>query len=381
MLGIAHVIPGLDPKGGGPSFTIPPLCRSLGERDLAVELHVCDGERTEVSGLNVHSYALNSHSTRLFLSTAMSRGLNSAATRCSVFHSHGLWMANSYYCDQVCKQHHAKHVISVHGALAPRAFEKSKFKKLVMWWALQRSILQRASCIHVTGEQEYCHVRQLGVKTPIAIIGLGTDCPAPNSNPKARLKGRDEKKRALYLGRIDPIKCLPNLIDAWKSLSLANWELHIVGSGAPEYVEQVRQHIRQSSATNILLRAPVYGDEKSREYYASDLFVLPSSTENFSLTVVEALSHRVPVIATLGTPWGILKHRGCGWWVNNSIESLRKTLSEAVLLSDDELNKMGNLGLQLVNEQYTWKSLSKKYASLYRWLISEESCPEFVKVD
>jgi len=51
---------------------------------------------------------------------------------------------------------------------------------------------------------------------------------------------------------------------------------------------------------------PVYGSKKAQAYASAELFVLPSRSENFGLTVLEALGNGVPVVASRETPWSAL---------------------------------------------------------------------------
>ncbi len=378
-LRISQVIAGIDPRSGGPSFTVPPLCRSLQKLGHNVSLHCCEGPTTEIEDLDLREYKRDRFSTRLYLSREMAKGLLDIAKQRDIFHSHGLWMATSAYCDTLVIRHKVKHVVSVHGTLSPVALSKSYWRKKFMWWMLQRSILERAACIHVTSMQEYNDVRRMGISKPIAVISLGTELPSTFTP----LATKQRKSRILYLGRIDPIKCLPNLLEAW-SMSRGqsdDWELRIVGSGNDAYVDYVRSLIAGNIRGNVSLKSAVYGAEKEQEYSSADLFVLPSGSENFSLTVVEALSYGVPVIATLGTPWQILQERSCGWWVSNDSKTLGKTINAATSTSRDERAQMGERGRRLVKELYTWDALSHAYIALYEWLSGKQSRPDCVRID
>ena len=68
---------------------------------------------------------------------------------------------------------------------------------------------------------------------------------------------------------------------------------------------------------------------------------VPSKTENFGMTVAEALIAQTPVICTKTAPWEELNTRHCGWWVDNDIDTLAQTIREALLLPQSEIDKMG----------------------------------------
>ena len=46
-------------------------------------------------------------------------------------------------------------------------------------------------------------------------------------------------------------------------------------------------------------------DQKEEIFLNSDCFLLPSKSENFGMSIVEALSYGVPVLTTEETPWKI----------------------------------------------------------------------------
>jgi glycosyltransferase involved in cell wall biosynthesis len=66
--------------------------------------------------------------------------------------------------------------------------------------------------------------------------------------------------------------------------------------------------------------------------------VLPSESENFGNVITEALSQSTPVIASIGTPWQILKDKKIGWWTSNTPENLAKVLDELYSLTEKEYN-------------------------------------------
>ena len=47
--------------------------------------------------------------------------------------------------------------------------------------------------------------------------------------------------------------------------------------------------------------------KKEEIFLNSDCFLLPSKSENFGMSIVEALSYGLPVLTTEDTPWKILK--------------------------------------------------------------------------
>src|SRR6185369_15513882 len=109
--------------------------------------------------------------------------------------------------------------------------------------------------------------------------------------------------RALFLSRIHPKKGLLNLIEAWARLRPKNWELCIAGPDETNHLAAVMRLLGSFGLERqVRFLGELWGDAKSQAFLDSDLFVLPSFSENFGLVIAEALAHGIPVITTQATP-------------------------------------------------------------------------------
>lgn len=139
--------------------------------------------------------------------------------------------------------------------------------------------------------------------------------------------------------------------------------------------------MRASGLEGIEFVGAVFGDDKSRLYTSSDLYVLPSYTENFGVTVAEALAHRIPVITTNATPWSDLPKRNCGWCINVGIEGLVVSLTEALGCDSGRLQSMGARGAEWMEQSYSWEGIGQKMNSVYQWLRGVAPQPNCVRTD
>ena len=60
----------------------------------------------------------------------------------------------------------------------------------------------------------------------------------------------------------------------------------------------------------------------------SDIFILPSFTENFGMSILESLMCGCPVIVSKNTPWEDVMTYQCGWWIDLSVNEIVKALEE-----------------------------------------------------
>lgn len=111
----------------------------------------------------------------------------------------------------------------------------------------------------------------------------------------------------------------------------------------------------------------VLGKTKKKLFEDSDLVIVPSHSESFGIVVAEALAHGVPVIASKGTPWSGLEQKACGLWVENDPENLANAIRR---ISAMPLRDMGFRGREWMQREFTWNSIAKRMADLYRESVS-----------
>jgi glycosyltransferase involved in cell wall biosynthesis len=120
------------------------------------------------------------------------------------------------------------------------------------------------------------------------------------------------------------------------------------------------------------------GDQKNCALSNSELFVLPTHSENFGIVIAEALARGLPAITTRGAPWRDLKDHGCGWWIEDNEKALRTALEEGLSCGDETRREMGEHGRELVATKYSWRSIADQMADFYRWICRGGSPPDCV---
>lgn len=269
-------------------------------------------------------------------------------------------------------------MVSPRGMLGPEAMRFSALNKAVVWFLYQKRVLQAASCVHATSEQEYDEIRAHGFTNPIAVIPNGIDLP---HDLHAKKENTGSERILLSLGRIHPKKGLSRLIEAWARLEqrFPDWQLRIVGPDENAHRAELEKLIAERRLVRVTIHGPAFGTEKASEFYRSELFVLPSFNENFGLTAAEALAAGRPVVATKGTPWRGVVTNGCGWWVSSSVDGLAGALGDAMALSPERLGEMGARGRSWMARDYSWESVAREMLNVYSWLASGGVAPGTVR--
>jgi glycosyltransferase involved in cell wall biosynthesis len=292
-----------------------------------------------------------------------------------ILHAHGLWRMPNVYTVHARRDTAARVVISPRGMLEPYALNHHAAPKRLFWWTTQRRALERADCLHATSEQEYESIRRVGMTNPVAVIGNGVWLePVQKALPRER--------EVLIVARLHPIKAIDRLLHAWGHVQGAfpSWRLRIVGPDSDGYLDTLKRLSQELRLERVDFGGAAFDAEKEELFSRASVFVLPSHSENFGLTIAEALSYGLPVIASRGTPWQRLETRGCGWWVSNDVPSLAKALQAALATDPAVLSQMGEKGRRWMSEEFGWNRKAAEMEAVYGWLSQIAAVPSTVRL-
>jgi len=137
---------------------------------------------------------------------------------------------------------------------------------------------------------------------PLAYRPVGT--PAARAWPTRFDDARP--LRLLFLGSFILRKGAAELLEAARLLRDQPVEFHIVGGSDIHVADADRANPR------LVLHGPVQRHQVHRHFAAADLFILPTLSDGFGLTLLEAQAHGLPVIAS----------RRCGAVVRDGVNGL-----------------------------------------------------------
>jgi len=381
---LCHLTENIDPESGGPAYSIPKLCESLGVRDNVIDLFSL-GEKSIQTDAFRHSVFHSKYSpAKLGFSAAMLMRIVDIVRRSppDLLHAHNLWQMPSIYPYLVNIRWGIPYVVSPRGALTEYSMNSGSKMKKLYWPIIQRPALEHATAIHATAISELDDIRRLGFRQPVAVIPNGIDIPSTVATAIGKKGVRTDKRVLLFLGRIHPEKGLMDLLIAWKKVEKFNqsWILKIVGPDVIGYRSTLEEFILSESISRVEILDAVYSDDKISLYESASVLVLPSPTENFGIVVAEALSFGVPVIANRGAPWELLNTHQCGWWIGTEINDLSYALEKILMLSSEQLHLMGARGRSLMRSSYSWKNISLMMEQFYEFVLNGGTKPSFVDV-
>jgi len=189
---------------------------------------------------------------------------------------------------------------------------------------------------------------------------------------KRSLKIADDVLIGITVARLVPVKNIGFLI---RGLVLAlnkgvNCHWLIIGDGPEkEKLKQLAQKLGVSSNIHFLGYRP--NAEVHQLLAASNVYALTSTYESFSISTLEAMAHKLPVIATeVGYLQVMVKDSGAGILVpSNDENALANALVE--LASKDELRQeLGDKGRKYA-EKFDWSIIVKKLKKVYEYVIQK----------
>lgn len=320
-------------------------------------------------------------------SAAITKALK--ASDADVYHTNGIWLHVNHATCATARKKGKPYVITPHGMLYPEALRISHWKKCPMLQLWFHKDIMRASAIHVACEKELQHVRGFGYRGPVALIGnavLRTPEITEIYNRRIHKLAsaapqfpHSSTRNLGFLGRLHPIKCVERLLQAVALRPDADVRVVLMGTGSADYEQFLRSEAqRLGIADRVEFAGFVSGREKFERLAQLNTLFVPSDMENFGMIIPEALLVGTPVMASLGTPWQSLNEHRCGWWTDNSPESIARVIDDICSKSPADLFAMGSRGRQFVLDRFEATAVARQMLSLYRWLSGSAPKPDFI---
>lgn len=172
-----------------------------------------------------------------------------------------------------------------------------------------------------------------------------------------------KEKTISFIGWVIPAKGIAELVQAWKEIPAEisiGWKLEIIGPYNKEYIDT----FKIQNSDNIVLTGELEHNQALERLNVSSVFVLPSYTEGFPNSVLEAMALGKTVIATDVGAIPQMLSSGCGIVVKSkNVTELRSALIKVMTENVDEF---GIKALKRVKEEYEISKVVEQYIKLWR---------------
>jgi len=380
---ILHVLPYVSPIYGGPTVVISQIAAALLPQNVSIDVvattaHGQDEldvqlERPYVRDNARYFYFLRTRPKFWMFSWTLRQWLYLHVMDYDLVHVHGLFTYTSLPACAAARHFNVPYVITPHGVLDHWCMSHKWWKKYPYYYLLERDHLKKASALHATSSFEASSLVKLGFGHKSHIIPLCVELPANSIEHHSNKPSFN----ILFLSRLDPIKGLPVLLEAVsviKTQFKIPVQLKIVGQGDKEYVFELHSLIQRFNISeNVSFMGFLQGDEKSEALAHSDVFVLPSYHENFSMATAEALAAGLPVVLSnqVGIAEDVIKE--CAGTVVPVNKPL--LLAEAIMKYVNHKTRIvaGSNARKLAEKYYSKKYFGESLLRFYEVVVEHHS--------
>ncbi len=391
QLKILHVLETLSPRYGGPVSVLLALAEAQQRVGHEVTIATTNSDHPSgsyreqgwdtLAGGAVPVFYAPVQFAPLRLSRQLGAYLKRSVCDFDIVHVNGLYRYPSTCAAQQARKQGVPYIIKPHGSLDPYLYERSTVGTVWLKRMYERCFdwpnLRAAGAIHYVTEAERELASFLGFDTPTFVASSAIDWRIYRDLPsrgafRARW-GLGEAPLVLFLGRLHFKKGLDLLIPAFEALRrrVPDAQLVIAGPENDAYGEQVRGWVRERALdAAVRFVGPLHGADVVQAYVDADVFALPSYTENFGMTVVEALACKLPVvISDQVNIHAEVSGSGAGLVTRCDAGEVTQAL-ETLLADADRRRAMGEAGRRLVQARFTWPAIVEALTAEYEQVIA-----------
>lgn len=388
---VLHVIANLAARYGGPSKACFEMARAVAERGHTVSIYTTNQDGPTKLDVPTASpvfkdrveirYFPIQHPRFWGFSLPLAEALRKAISEYDIVHIHSLYMFHNMVAAHYCRKYDVPYLVRPHGTLDPYIYERRRFRKTVMELLFERKNIKGAAAIHFTTEEEKMLAEPYTFGTPGVVVPHGLDLaeyqdlPAPGVF-RSRFPEASEKKIILFFGRINFKKGLDILVRAFSMIARSREDVHLVIAGPDNegFGDKVRAWLKDEGISErATFTGMLQGDDKLAVLRDAEMFVLPSYSENFGISVVEAMACGVPVIISDKVNiWREVEANGAGRVAPCDVERFAEEML-GLLDEPEEATRIGENGRALVKKRFQWPSVAVALQEVYYSLCSGKS--------
>lgn len=384
---ILHVIGSIAPRDGGPSSTVIHLCCEFAKLGHGVSIFTTNADGKQnldvpldrpvyTDGVKIRYFPVQWPRWYKF-SLPLLKALRDEIPKSDLVHIHLLYLFHTLIAAYYCRKYQVPYVIIPQGVLDPYIRKRHSFRKCAYNFFLEKRNLNGAAAIQYTTEEERNLAASLRIKADSVVVPLGVGLTEyatlpPYGTFRKKHPELEDKKIILFLSRINFKKGLDILVRAMGKIIRGRDDVYLVLAGPDNegYGAKVKRWLEEEVALqHSLFTGMLLGKDKLAALRDSDLFVLPSHSENFGIAVVEAMACGLPVvISNKVNIWREVAEAGAGIITNCDSHQV----AEAILKLLDDRNsreEMGKRGKRLVEKKYTWPKIARQMIEVYKQIL------------
>lgn len=384
-LKVLHIIPSVAACRGGPSKAVVEMVKNL--CDIGIDAEIATTNDDGPNQLNVSLNTLVDYKgapTRFFkrlsppvnairefaYSGSFRRWLSKHICDYDVIHVHAVFSYCSSYAMALARKNKIPYVVRPIGQLQHWSLQQSKAKKTIYLNLIERANLESASAVQFTADAEKQEALEFFALND-RVIPLGISLPETATLSKDDLLRACNlpatEKTVLYLSRLHEKKGLELLMQALSAIKDQDYKLLIAGNGEQGYKDKLRSLSKRLCIDHRChFLGHVEGDKKEALLQHSDLYALTSYSENFGISVLEAMaSGLTPLISSEVALSAVIQQNNLGLICSTDVLSIESQLRFA-FNNPQEISLMGDRAQQYAAKHYSWPNIAVQLKHLYQ---------------
>jgi glycosyltransferase involved in cell wall biosynthesis len=386
---ILIVIPALGAVYGGPSRSIIELAQALSNLGISIDIVTTNANGSTKLDVPLHTWiSEQSYRIQYFpywtqldykFSLSLTQWLFQHVADYDLVHTNAIFSYPVLPAYWACQWHRIPYIITPHGMLEPWALSYKARKKGFYYSLLEKPALQRANAIQLLASSEAERVKALNLKAPLVIVPNGIHRHDFETLPDPELFYQTfphtrNKQLILFLGRVDPKKGLDILSVAFAQVHTQFPQTHLIIAGPDNigFLPTAKSYFAEAGCLEaVTFTGMLTGSLKYSALAAASLYVAPSYSEGFSMSVLEGMASGLPCVITTGCNFPEAAAAQAARVVNIDADAITLALMQC-LSNPQQAKKMGQSARQLIFEQYTWEHIAIKMMEVYTAITKED---------
>lgn len=381
---ILIVVPALGSVYGGLPKSVIELAESIGKLGINVDLVTTNANGDQVIDVPLFTWTNNQYYRVKYFpyiadykfTIPLTVWLFQNICDYDLIHTNGIFAYPTLPAYWACQFHKVPYIITPHGMLEPWALANKAYKKKLYFSVLEKPALQKATAIHMLADSEAEGIKSLKLKTPLVVVpnGIRQNDFRELINPEIFYQRFPEllnKTLIIFLGRIDPKKGLDLLARAFANAYQKFPETHLIIAGQDNigFLPTAQRYFREAGCADaVTFTGMLTGDLKYAALAAATIYVAPSYSEGFSMSVLEGMASGLPCVITTGCNFPEASE--VAEIVDIDAEQIGNALIK-LLQNPSKAKEMGDRARKFILENYTWDQVASKMVAIYKQILSK----------
>ncbi|HEY9833806.1 MAG TPA: glycosyltransferase [Stenomitos sp.] len=386
---ILHVIPALGSVYGGPSKGVVELVQIIGSLGISVDIVTTNANGSTNLNVPLHTWIPEKYYRvqyfpywHLFdykVSLSLTRWLFEHVNKYDLVHTHAIFSYPVLPAYWACQWHQVPYLVTPHGMLEPWALSYKARKKHFYYSLFEKPALERANAIQMLASSEAERIKALNLKAPTVIVpnGIHRQDFEPLLSPELfyqKFSHTRNKTLIIFLGRIDPKKGLDLLASAFAKVNAQFPQTHLIVAGPDNigFLPTAQSYFAEAGCLEaVTFTGMLTGSLKYSALAAASLYVAPSYSEGFSVSVLEGMASGLPCVITTGCNFPEAAAAQAAHVVDIDADEIALALIQC-LSNPQQAKEMGQCARQLIFEHYTWECIAAKMIEVYTAILKND---------